>query len=607
MCGIFGCIGEFENSGKAAGICLDGLKALEYRGYDSSGVAMINNGNIAITKSPGKIELLKNIVKLDKLSASVCIGHTRWATHGGATAVNAHPHTDSSNSLAIVHNGIIENYIEIKQKLQTDGVNFHSETDSEVIAQLVSFYYKGDVQKALTKALSELKGSFAIALLHKEHPETIFAASKESPLVIGFKEDFSKIFLSSDPNTLRPYDVSVCFLKDCQIAKINKRQVQIFDFDGVKQPLESLKLKDDLSEISKGTFEHYMLKEIFEQPMSIQRAISSFFGQQSEENKLKNFKKLDRVLILGCGTSYHAGLVAKSLFESIAKIPTDVEIASEFRYSDPIISDNTLVIAISQSGETADTLAAVREAKSKKAKILGLCNVDFSTLSREADETLFLNAGPEIGVCSTKAFTSQLSILLLLAFYLAKQNHQSQIAINRIYQQLHSLPNVVEQVLNQAKEIETLAQKYANFEHFFFLGRRYMYPTSLEAALKLKEISYVFASAYPSGEMKHGPIALVDEKLITIVMGGNLQTLDKLSSNIEEIKARKGRVIAFLPESTRGKISNFDDAIFLPELVDELSCIPYSVAGQLFAYYIAKERKTDIDQPRNLAKSVTVE
>lgn len=613
MCGIFGYIGSDAKENPVT-ICVEGLKHLEYRGYDSAGIAGILNGSIDSCKIAGRVQDLENMIEQSKLKLSIAIAHTRWATHGKPTHYNAHPHFDKEKQLAIVHNGIIENYAIIKEKLIKKGIVFQSDTDTEVIAQLLGFYYETDFLLAIRKVLQELDGAWAIAIIHKDYPNQIFAAAKDTPLVVGFNNSLTEAYISSDPNALKKEGLRVVYLKTDEIAVIKHNQIELFGIDGMKKAMQSEKLHVDTSQTSKGQFEHYMLKEIFEQPISIRKAmegrLSEYFGTAHFEDltlSIHELQSVNRILILGCGTSYHAGCIAASMLENIARIPTEVEIASEFRYSNPIISENTLVIAISQSGETADTLAAVREVKAKGAKIVGICNVKHSKLTREADSCLFLKAGPEISVCSTKAFTSQLTLLSLFTLFMARLRHLSKEDGQLLLRDLKQLPHSVEQILAKTDEIEALAKKYSRFQNFFFIGRRYMYPTSLEAALKLKEISYVNAMGYPAGELKHGPIALIDENLATIAMCGNQQTYTKLLSNLMEIKARNGPVLIFAPKSSKGLEQISDDVLYLPDVSDPLASIPYSVAAQLFAYYIAKERGTDIDKPRNLAKSVTVE
>jgi glucosamine--fructose-6-phosphate aminotransferase (isomerizing) len=521
---------------------------------------------------------------------------------------NAHPHLDETASIAIVHNGIIENYSPIRLALSEKGVSFASDTDSEVIAQLISHVYKGDLKEAVQKAASRLHGSFAIAAIHKDHPDEIVVASRENPIVIGIDSD--AIYLASDPNAFMGKSLDVLYLGDDEIAHIRPGDVDVFTSHGqpITKPRERIGFEDSI--VSKNGYDHFMLKEIHEQPQTIQRAMD---GRLSEEfgtavfEELGELQSITRILILGCGTSWHAGSVARSLLENIARIPTEVEIASEFRYTNPIISENTLVVAISQSGETADTVAAVREAKAKGAHILAMCNVKNSTLTRIADYTLFLNAGPEISVCSTKAFTSQLTLLTLFTLCLARQRHMSKEVGRELIRELKHLPTKVTQVLSQSGAIEDLAYKYSWCDNFCYLGRRYMHPASLEAALKLKEISYINATGYPAGEMKHGPIALVCPELVTIGMCGNTQTFDKMTSNLMEVRSRGGPIIAFAPKGAIELKEIADDIIWLPKTSDELAVILYSVAAQLFAYFLAKTRGTDIDQPRNLAKSVTVE
>ncbi|MBM3191465.1 MAG: glutamine--fructose-6-phosphate transaminase (isomerizing) [Chlamydiae bacterium] len=611
MCGIFGYVGT-NTEENPVDICLEGLRYLEYRGYDSAGIAGILDGKINACKTAGRVHDLEALIRKSELKLSIAIAHTRWATHGKPSSYNAHPHFDSEHQLAIVHNGIIENYAFLKEELIKQGIVFHSDTDTEVIAQLLSFYYKGDVLSALRKTLQQLEGTWAIALIHKKHPDQIFAATKDAPLVVGYGT--KEIFLSSDPNALKKEDLDILYLQNQDIAILQADSVKIVDLEGKEKITCFEKLHHESSGHGKDNFEHFMLKEIFEQPLSIKRAmenrLNEYLGTAYFEDltlSLHELQSINRILILGCGTSYHAGCIAAALLQNIARIPTEVDIASEFRYSDPILSEDTLVIAISQSGETADTLAAVQMVRAKKAKVLGICNVKNSKLARESDSCLFLRAGPEVSVCSTKAFTSQLTLLGLFTLFMARLRHLSKEAGQQLLHELKSLPSTVEKVLSQARDIHALAKKYAHHEHFFFIGRRYMYPTSLEAALKLKEISYLNAIGYPAGELKHGPIALIDENHVTVAMCGNAATYTKLVSNLMEIKARGGPLIAFAPRSASNLETIADDILYLPEILDPLASIPYSIAAQLFAYYIAKEKGTDIDKPRNLAKSVTVE
>lgn len=608
MCGIFGYIGKKSS----VDITIDGLKRLEYRGYDSAGIAGVHKGELKSVKAQGKIAELLSTSKENDLSLDLAIGHTRWATHGKPSTENAHPHFDFDQTCAIVHNGIIENFSDIKKKLIEKGHVFISETDSEVIAHLVRDKYTGDLLKAVHAALQELEGALAIAVVHKDHPDMIVAASRHSPLALADID--GEYYLASDPNAFVGEDIDVIFLDQDEIAVMTDTGIAIYNraLESIEKVPAQFTLKE--REIDLGTYEHYMLKEIYEQPTSLRHAMQ---GRMDEEygtalfNELsftsQEMQEVSRILILGCGTSWHAGCIGLSLFEGLSRIPSEVEIASEFRYTNPIIDNNTLVIAISQSGETADTIAALREVKAKGAKTLGICNKEHSTLARETDSCILLHAGPEISVASTKAFTSQITVLGLLALYLARLRHMGKVYGCRIIQELKRLPAQVEDILARADEIHALAQKYKDCNRYFFLGRRFMYPTSLEAALKLKEISYIDATGYPAGELKHGPIALIEPGITVVGLVGNIQTFDKMLSNLQEVKARGCDLLVFAPKSKKEYIDIADDLFLLPETQDHVAPILYAVATQLFAYYVAKERGTEIDQPRNLAKSVTVE
>ncbi|MEM8727228.1 MAG: glutamine--fructose-6-phosphate transaminase (isomerizing) [Chlamydiota bacterium] len=617
MCGIFAYIRSREEGEKKidpVDVCINGLKLLEYRGYDSSGIAGVIDGKIRACKRAGKIGALQQAVSGENLRLDAAIAHTRWATHGSPNQDNAHPHLNQDESLAIVHNGIIENHHPIRQRLVAKGVGFRSDTDTEVITGLISHYYDGNLKTTVQKALRELHGSFAIALIHKDYPGQIIGASRESPLVVGIDRKNGEAYLASDANSFNGKTLEILYLEDDETIVLNHDTFTIYNARGkkVEKRLKTVVFQDRC--ISNNGFEHYMLKEIFEQPQTIQQAMLGRFKEEFgtaefEELTLspQHLQSIHRILILACGTSWHAGSIAAPMLEHLARIPTEVEIASEFRYTNPIISEDTLVLAISQSGETADTIAAVREAKAKGAEVIAICNVDRSTLVREADSSLFLKAGPEISVCSTKAFTSQLTVLALFTLYMARLRHLSKEEGQRFLKQLKLLPTKITRVLAQGSQIEAFAEKYARFKHFFFIGRRYMYPTSLEAALKLKEISYLNADGYPAGEMKHGPIALVDRELAVIGLCGNVQTFDKMMSNLMEIKARSGKILVFAPRGREEVLTVTEDVLWIPEVPDMLASILYSVAGQLFAYCVAKLRGTDIDRPRNLAKSVTVE
>lgn len=610
MCGIFGYVGA-QN---AIQIVLKGLKKLEYRGYDSAGVAGIDkNGNILHCKEVGKVAVLEEKVLKEGIECDIAIAHSRWATHGKPTIVNAHPHFDTAHSLAIVHNGIIENYEELRRLLQEKGVKFISETDTEVVAQLIASLYTGDILKAVEQAIPLLEGSYAIALIHRDHPHQIIATANQSPLVIGIGSQ--EIFISSDSHAFATHTREVIFLTDGEVAVITPDQVEIFDAAMMPLTKTPSLLTGVHEEHSKGDFEHFTLKEIFQQPQTIRNALLSRFLEDygsvvfDEFNfNVNELQAVERVLILACGTSLHAGYIGAYMLEEKARLPVRVEISSEFRYKNPVIPPGTFVIAISQSGETADTIAAVKEAKEKGAKILAICNVHGSTLVRESDASIFLRAGPEVGVCSTKAFTSQVVVIALLTLMLARMRHMSKPEGQAFLHALQKLPDQVQEVLNHAAHIEAIAKKYASFESVFFLGRHFMYPASLEGALKLKEISYINANGYPAGEMKHGPIALINAKSLVVALCCNQLTFTKMLSNLMELKARGAPILAIAEEGDEDKLDGIaDDLILISPTIDELATIPASVAMQLFAYYIALERGADIDHPRNLAKSVTVE
>lgn len=608
MCGIFGYVGGKEPISMA----LNGLKRLEYRGYDSAGVAGVRAGKLYVVKEVGKTSALEAEVAKQKIEVDVAIAQTRWATHGKPSKVNAHPHFDTEQTLAVVHNGIIENHDSLRLALQQKGCKFISETDTEVIAHLLSTYYQGDLLSAVKETVGLLTGSYAFAVVHKDFPDQIIAVAHECPLVIGIGK--KEAFISSDANAFAMYTREVIYLGDNEIAVIKSDHVEIYDAFMEQVDRQAQLLEFGAEESTKGNFEHFTLKEIHEQPQTIRNAL---FNRVVEEYGTALFEELpfdtnellgvQRILILACGTSYHAGCIAAYMIEDKARIPVQVEISSEFRYKNPVVPAGTLAIAISQSGETADTLAAMRELKAKGVRVLAVCNVHGSTISREADGTLFLRAGPEIGVCSTKAFTSQVVVLSLFTLLLSRMRHMSKEEGQEFLDALRALPDQVQKVLHSAGHIQSLAKKYAGYENFFFLGRLYMYPTSLEGALKLKEISYINANGYAAGEMKHGPIALINANCPTVAMCANAKTYEKMLSNLMEIKARSGLVLAIAQEGDEGLKDIANDTIFIPRTIDELATIPSTVAAQLLSYYIAKERGADIDQPRNLAKSVTVE
>ncbi|MES2273512.1 MAG: glutamine--fructose-6-phosphate transaminase (isomerizing) [Chlamydiota bacterium] len=607
MCGIFGYIGSQD----PLQTCIAGLEQLEYRGYDSAGIGGITaKGELFICKEVGKLSQLKK--KINPEALQLAIGHTRWATHGKITHENAHPHTDHGCKIALVHNGIIENYDELRNQLRQSGVSFQSETDTEVIAQLIGKHYTGNLLDAVHKTLALLKGIFAIALIHEDHPDQIIAAAHDCPLSIGYDDAGSESILSSDPNAFLSPHLNILFLRNREIAQIEKGKTQVFDANLKLISKKTERLNNDYKTPSKEGFDHFLLKEIYEQPSTIQKAflgrldqghvLFESFGFTDEE--LKRFK---RVWFLGCGTSSHAGSIGSIFLEEHAQIPASSEVASEGRFRIPILSLDTLVIAISQSGETADTLGAVREVRAHGNRVLGICNVKNSTLTRETDGSIFLKAGPEVSVCSSKAFTSQIVVLALFALHMARLKGTYGEKGKRLYEEIQKIPEQIGQLLEQVPQIQKIAQKYSHYEDFFFMGRRYMFPTCLEAALKLKEISYVNANGYPAGELKHGPIALLNPLFPVVAFCANQQTEGKMINNLMEVKARGAPVLAIAPTSLPIVSSIADDVIWLPPTLDELAPFASSVAGQLLAYYIAKIRGCDIDQPRNLAKSVTVE
>ncbi len=608
MCGIFGYIGDRDPLETS----IAALEQLEYRGYDSTGIAGIQEGALTVWKKAGKLSNLKKVLKPTPLT--LAIGHTRWATHGKVSDENAHPHFDSSRSIALVHNGIIENYDALRKNLQASGVVFVSETDTEVIAQLIASHYKGDLLAAVQTALPHLHGIYAIALIHKNHPGQIIAAARSAPLAVGFDDARTEAIIASDPNAFFGAPLNVLFLQNGEIASVKKGRIDIIHPTQGQIERKSERLHAAARPPSKEGFEHFMRKEIGEQSATIQKAMlgrvnhslgdCTFDELNIADAELKRFT---RALFLGCGTSANAGAIGAAYLEQWAKIPASCDIASEARYRMELLTPDTLVIAMSQSGETADTLAAMREAKQRGCKVLSLCNVKNSTIVREADGTIDLKAGPEMSVCSTKAFTSQLATLALFAIHMARLRHLSAEEGRSILDELAKIPAQVQQVIDQEPKLMLLAQKYAHYDNFFFLGRRVMFTTALEAALKLKEISYVNANGYPAGELKHGPIALLDTEFPVIAFCANRSTEEKIASSLMEVKARGAPILAFASEGMQSVADIANDVFWLPACIDLLAPFVSSVAGQLFAYHIAKIRGCDIDQPRNLAKSVTVE
>ena len=609
MCGIVGYIGNKN----AVEVIYNGLEKLEYRGYDSAGIAVIENNKIERRRSVGKLINLQENIKEHKIFGNIGIGHTRWATHGKPSEENAHPHTDCSGKIVVVHNGIIENYVSLKKQLQKEGHKFASETDTEVIAHLIEKYYSGDLLLAVKSALKNIEGAYALCAISCEDSSRIIVARKDAPLVIGIGEDEN--FIASDVSALLQYTKDVIFLENKDVAEIKKDSIKIFDETDTQIKRKSQKILWNAIQAEKCGYKHFMLKEIHEQTQTTQ---DTFRGRISdEENKIilqsvkltkEEILNFSRICIVACGTSYHAGLTAKFLFENLTKIPTEVNIASEFRYANPVIDDKVLTIFISQSGETADTLAALRLAKEKKSKTIAICNVVGSSISREADNVLYTHCGPEIGVASTKAFTGQLTALYLLVMFMAsKKQTISKEQLADFISDLRDIPTKISETLKLSNKIKEIAKLFQNTKQFIYLARNINYPIALEGALKLKEISYIYAEGYPAGEMKHGPIALIDETMPVMVIATKSKVYDKILSNIEEAKARGAKIIAIANKGNKDIIKNSDYQIFVPEVSETLSPLINVIPLQFFAYFVSVMKGCDVDQPRNLAKSVTVE
>lgn len=609
MCGIVGYIGPRQ----PAPILLEGLKRLEYRGYDSAGIAVFHRGTIKICRCEGKIAHLETLVSSQTFDGHLGIGHTRWATHGRPSEINAHPHF--CDGIAVVHNGIIENYLELKHMLIAEGSCFSSETDSEVLCHLFAKFMRQGctLVEAVRCGLRMVRGSYAIAVLSEKEPDTLVAARKESPLIVGLGE--GENFVASDIPAILNHTRSMIFLNDGDLAVITSTGVQITTLDGTQVSRSPRRITWDPVMAEKGGYKHFMLKEIFEQPRAIIDTLRGRLIEESAEVFLDRVRldadtvrRISRIYFVACGTSYYAGLVGKFMLEQMTRIPVEVDLASEFRYRDPLVDQGSLIVLISQSGETADTLAAMREAKRKGAHTLCICNVVESTLARDCDHVLYTHAGPEIGVASTKAFTSQIAAIVLLGLYLGKaRGTLKEDEIRRLLQHLISVPGLVEKTLELEPTIKTIAHHYMTARNFLYLARGICYPIALEGALKLKEISYIHAEGYPAGEMKHGPIALIDEEMPVVVLAQRDMMYEKILSNVEEVRARKGKVIGVAPAGARELAEKADHSILVPETDPLFMPFVFVIPLQLFAYHVADAKGTDVDQPRNLAKSVTVE
>jgi glucosamine--fructose-6-phosphate aminotransferase (isomerizing) len=608
MCGIIGYIGPKQ----ATPLLIEGLRRMEYRGYDSAGVALYDGEAVEIRRAAGKIAKLEAAIAAEPVDGMVGIGHTRWATHGAPNERNAHPHMSDDGSVAVVHNGIIENASVLRGALQELGYVFRSDTDTEVIAHLVQELFDGSLEEAVIHALHKIEGTYGIAVISSRDPGKIVAARKGSPLLIGVGEDQN--FLASDASAILAHTRQVVYLDDGDVAVIERDKYRVIDLNATPLPREVDRIDWDLAEIERGGYAHFMLKEIFEQPQSVENTMRGRLILEDGTAKLgginlshEDLLRIDNVIITACGTSWHSALIGELLIEELARIPVEVEYASEFRYRNPIVTERTLCIVMSQSGETADTLAAMREAKRRGARTLGLVNVVGSTIAREDDGGVYLHAGPEIGVASTKAFTSQVVALALFTLKLARKRELSVTRGREIAQALHALPAQIQEVLDRAPEIEEIAERFKDATNFLYLGRGYNFPAALEGALKLKEISYIHAEGYPAAEMKHGPIALIDASMPVVFIAPHDSVFDKVVSNIQEVKARSGTTIVITSRNEPALKGLIDYEIRIPETLDMLMPILASVPLQLLAYYIAVKRGAHVDQPRNLAKSVTVE
>jgi len=614
MCGIVGYIG---NETKACSVLVEGLKRLEYRGYDSAGVCVYHEGELCIHKTPGRVAVVEQqTLEDDRMqSAATGIAHTRWATHGEPNEANAHPHCDDTGKIALVHNGIIENYVTLKQFLINKGHTFASDTDTEVLVQLIGEFYKNGcdtLEDAVLAALQEVSGTYGIVVMCVDEPDKLVAARKGSPLIVGVGKD--EYVVASDASAIIEHTANVVYLNDNEVAVITPDSMRTCTIDNVPVSTEIVELEMTLDQIAKGGYEHFMLKEIFEQPESIRTCISGRIDTRDTRVKLGGLKDVDRdlvktqkIIITACGTASYAALVGEYLFEDLARIPTEVEYASEFRYRNPIIPPNTTVVAISQSGETADTLAALREAREKGATTLGIVNVVGSTIARETDAGVYLHAGPEIGVASTKAFTCQIIVEALMALNLGRRRFMSVPVMQSYLDALQAIPDQIAEVLGQSDQIKDMVARYVDRDNWLFLGRGYNFPIALEGALKLKEISYIHAEGLPAAEMKHGPIALIHEGMPVVFIAPKCNTYDKVIGNIEEVRARRGAVIAVATEGDDQIQRVCDHVLYVPDCPEAFQPLLTVIPLQLLAYHAAVARGCNVDKPRNLAKSVTVE
>jgi glucosamine--fructose-6-phosphate aminotransferase (isomerizing) len=608
MCGII----AYSGHRPAQDVLIHGLKGLEYRGYDSAGICLQQDNQLQTIRAKGKVTELQKKVRDTFFCSTTGIAHTRWATHGAPSEHNAHPHISNDSRFAVVHNGIIENYAILRKKLLDEGYVFNSETDTEVIVHLIAKHYTGNLKNAVLKTIPLLEGSYGIAAISADEPGTIIGVRKSSPLILGIGKD--ELFLASDASPLVEYTKQVIYLDDNDIVEIKGKEYNILCHQNVQVNREIKQLEYDATSISKEGFDHFMLKEIFEQPQSITNAMRGRIVTDQGTVRLdglnlihQELRGIKKIIIVGCGTSFYASIVGEYLIEELAGISVEVEYASEFRYRNPIVEQDTLVFCVSQSGETADTLAALREAKQKGATVLGICNVVGSSIARETDGGIYLHAGPEIGVASTKAFTSQITTLIMLALLLGRMRRLSSDTGMSICRELEAIPNHVKQILTLNDSIRTIAMQYAHATNFLYLGRGYNYPVALEGALKLKETAYIHAEGYPAAEMKHGPIALIDKNMPTVIIAPTDPLFEKILSNMQEIKARAGRVIVITDANPNMLNGMADHVIQIPKTIPILTPLLTVIPLQLLAYHMAVIRGCNVDQPRNLAKSVTVE
>lgn len=607
MCGIIGYVGGRT----ALPILVEGLRRLEYRGYDSAGVALVEPGKVSVTKSAGRISVLEQKLDFD-VAETTGIGHTRWATHGAPTDSNAHPHLDSSGRIAVIHNGIIENDRALRTYLQQQGVEFQSETDTEVLAHLIARFYDGNLEQAVRQALHEVSGTYGMAVVCADEPGVIVAARQGSPLIVGVGQ--GEHFVASDAAAILSHTSQVVYVGDGEMACITADELRLTTLDAIPVAKEVEEIEWSLEQIEMAGYDHFMLKEICEQPESLANALRGRIDLRDGSVHLgglvdcaRELVRAKRIVLAGCGTAWHAALVGEYLFEELARIPTETEYASEFRYRNPIVDDGTVVIVVSQSGETADTIAALKEGKQRGALTLGVVNVVGSTLARESDAGVFLHVGPEIGVASTKAFTGQVAVLALIACYVARRKHMSASAATQFISALSRIPEQVAQILKVADEAKAVAERYVEHDNWLYLGRGYNYPVALEGALKLKEISYIHAEGLPAAEMKHGPIALITKGMPVVVIATCGTQYEKILNNISEVRARGGSVIAIATEGDReiGKLA--DHVLYVPDTLEPLQPLLAVIPLQLIAYHAALLRGCNVDKPRNLAKSVTVE